>query len=108
MNNEESCCCGSTNADPEQANRLMMGKLTVMFRWVARGAALYFALLIVAQWVMFFSAPAPAGDYRWGLLSSLAYLVLGVVSWSVFTALSLIMYRLLILPTASCGCGEGK
>lgn len=113
MTNEESCCCcSSDSATPEEANRARMAKLAVAFKWIARGAVLYFALFIVAQWALFFTSPnfanAGTNDYIGGLLSSIAYAVLGGLSWAVFTALSLILSHLLILPTTACNCGEGK
>lgn len=112
MTNEEPCCCSSVKASPEEAKRACMSKLSVAFKWIARGAVLYFALFIVAQWVLFFTSPnfatATTNDYIGGLLSSVAYAVLGGLAWAVFTAFSLILSHLLILPTSACNCGEGK
>ncbi|HOX22607.1 MAG TPA: hypothetical protein PLL10_04015 [Elusimicrobiales bacterium] len=108
MINEHHCCCSSNNkTNPAEENRLGLNRFALVFRWVARGAALYFILLIAAQWIMFFSSPIPNMDYRWGLLSTAAYVVLGALSWAVSTALSLALQRLAMLPVKQ-EAGETK
>lgn len=109
MEETEHCCCGQAAPDAETANRKCLCRLIVAFKWVGHLAAFYFLLMIVAQWVMFFSAPAdmPQSGIWWGLLSSLAYAVLGAVLWALFTGFSLALERLLIISPAQ-QCGEGK
>lgn len=106
MEENHTCCCGESKQDAEAANRKCLSRLVVVFKWVARLAAVYYLLMVVMQWVAYFTQPAmQMQDYRWGMVNSLAQLVIGVVAWSVFTGFSLVIERLLMMSQC---CGEEK
>lgn len=106
MEENHACCCGESKQDAEAANRKCLSRLVVVFKWVARLAAVYYLFMVVMQWVIYFSHPEmPNQGFGWGIVNSLAQLLIGAVAWFVFTGFSLVIERLLMMSQC---CGEEK